>query len=123
VDDPTSGSHPLNVPRSDRTAIADAVTVLDRPGENISDRFHSAVGMPWEPRAVIVGVVTSKIVQEEKRIEIRCIAETENTPKVHTGTFECRLGSNETFDRSHGHIDAPLINDTPIRCRRRLYAG
>src|SRR5215475_6710926 len=95
VDDSPAGSHPLNVARADGAPIAHTVAVFHGAGEDVGDGFYAAVRMPREPSEVILGNVVAKVVEEEKRIKVGCVAESKGSAKVHSGTFERRFGLNE----------------------------
>ncbi len=74
--------------------------MLDRTGQDIGDGFNSAVGVPREAREIVLRNVVAEIVQKEKRIEVRCIAETKRPAQVNSRALEGRLGSDEPLDGS-----------------------
>jgi hypothetical protein len=53
MNDPAPGSHPLNIACTDDTAVAHAVTVFDRAGEDISDGLNPAVRVPGKTCQII----------------------------------------------------------------------
>src|SRR5579864_5869510 len=57
VENAASSGHPLHVASGHFTFIAQAVTVLDRSGQDVGDGFDAAMWMPGKSRRVIVGVV------------------------------------------------------------------
>ena len=100
VDDPAAGGHPLNVPRRYGPAVSKAVAVIHGAGEHICDGLYSAVRMPGEPCKVVLRAVVSKVVQEEKRIQLLGFAEAESAAQPHPRALDCRLRGYETFDWS-----------------------
>ena len=63
VENAASSCHPLHVASGHFSFIAQAVTVLDRPGQNVGDGFDAAVWMPGKSGAVIVRIIVTEIVQ------------------------------------------------------------
>ena len=63
VENAASSGHPLHVASSHFPFIAQAVTVLDRPGQNVGDGFDAAVWVPGKSRGVIVRIIVAEIVQ------------------------------------------------------------
>jgi hypothetical protein len=61
VDDSAACGHPLDIPRSDCAAVANAVPVLDGSSQNIRDRLNAAMGMPRNSRQEILRYVIAKI--------------------------------------------------------------
>ena len=55
--------HPLDVAGAHPAAIAKAVAMLDRPGQNIGDRLDPAMRMPREASPIILGAIVAEIVQ------------------------------------------------------------
>jgi hypothetical protein len=60
--------------------------------------------MPWEARQVILRTVIPEVVEEEKRVEFRRVAEAERAAQVNARTFQGRLRPDEPLNRSKGHI-------------------
>jgi hypothetical protein len=77
--------------------------VLDRAGQHVGDRLDTAVRMPREPGQVIGGVVVSEVVEEQKRIELGGIAESEAALQTDACAFECRLWMNDLFNWTNRH--------------------
>src|SRR5207237_10816026 len=75
---------------------------------NIRDGLDSPVGMPREPSQIVGGDIIPKIVEKEKRIEVRRIAESKRAAQVHPRAFERWLGLDQPLDRSNGHIGLHL---------------
>src|ERR1700691_394659 len=92
VDDSASGRHPLYVTRSDRATVPDAVAVFHSSGEHIGDGLDAAMRMPGEACQIIPRNVVAEVVEQEERIELRCISEAERPAQMYAGTFKGRFG-------------------------------
>ena len=92
VDDPTAGRHPLDVAGGDAALVAQAVAVLDRAGQHISDSLDAAMRMPRKAGQVILRDVVAEIVQQQERIELGGVAETESAAQTHARAFQRRFG-------------------------------
>jgi hypothetical protein len=77
--------------------------VFDSPGENISDRFDTSVRVPGKARQIVFWDVVSKVVEQEKGVEVRRVAKTKCPPQVHTRTFHRRLGADKPLNRPNRH--------------------
>ena len=66
-----AGRHPLDVSRSERAPVAEAVVVVDGARKHVGDGFDSAVRMPRETGKVLAGIVVAEVVEEKERIEVR----------------------------------------------------
>ena len=104
VDDAPARGHPLQVAGPDGAAVAHAVAVLDRAGQDVGDGFDAAMRMPREAGEIIVRDVVAKIVEQEEGIEVGGIAEAERAAQMHARAFESGLGLDQAFDGSNGHI-------------------
>src|SRR6185312_10142878 len=91
VNDPAACGHPLHIAGRDGATIPHAVAVLHRAGQHVSHGLDSTMRMPWETSQVIRRDIIAKIVQQQKRIEITGIAETERSPQMYTCAFERRF--------------------------------
>src|SRR5258706_8783280 len=103
VEDSAAGGHPLPVARAERAMVPEAILVIDAAGQHIGDRFDSPVRMPWKPRAIIIGTIVAEIVEQQERIELARIAETEGATQLHPCAFEGGFGLNDALHRSNGH--------------------
>ena len=92
MDDAAAGGHPLDLAGVDASTVAEAVAVLDRSCQDIGNCFDAPVRVPWKSRQVIFRIVVTEIVQQQERVEVRCIAETECAPQMHAGSFNGRFG-------------------------------
>ena len=63
VEDAAASRHPLDIARTERAAVAEAVAVVDRPGKDIGDRLYAAMGMPGETGQVILRSVVAEVVE------------------------------------------------------------
>jgi len=59
--------------------------------------------MPRKASQIILGDIISKVIEQEKWIEILGVSEAEGAPQVHAGTFERRLRLDHTLHRSNRH--------------------
>jgi hypothetical protein len=104
VDDAAPRRHPLDIAGADGAAVPEAVAVLDGSREDVSDGLDPAVGMPREASQVILRTVIPEVVEEEKWIEFRRIAEAECAAQVNARAFQGRLRFDEPLNRSKGHV-------------------
>src|SRR5450631_3506819 len=59
--------------------------------------------MPGKALQIVFRNVIAKIVQQQERIEFRCVAEAEGAAQMHAGPFHRWLSFDETFDGTNGH--------------------
>src|SRR5262245_13282459 len=83
--------------------------MVDRAGQHVSDGLDAPVRMPWEPGAVVVGPVVAEIVQQQERVEVAGIAESESAMELHPGALHRGVGLDDALDWSNGH-DAPCLS-------------
>src|SRR5437870_12498807 len=103
MEDPAAGGHPLHITGSESALVAEAVTVVHRPRKDIGDGFDPAMGVPGEPREVILGVRVTKVVEQQKGIEFFCISKAECAAKVHTVAHDGRLCLHASLDWTNVH--------------------
>ena len=103
VQDAAACGHPLDVAGAEVAFVPEAVAVRDGPGEHVRDRFDAAVRMPREPGEVILRVLVAEVIEQQKRIELVGVAETEGTAELHTGALESGTRLDDSFDRTNGH--------------------
>src|SRR6266571_3499796 len=103
MEDPAARGHPLHVTRSQGALVTEAVTVVHRPREHVGDGFDPTMGVPGEPRDVILGVVVTKVVEQEKGIEFFGVAKAERAAQPHAGALDGRLRLDNSLDWSNGH--------------------
>ena len=65
------------VARAERTAIPQAVAVLNGAGEHVGDRLNPAVRMPREPRSIVFRGVAAEVVKEQEWVKFGGVAEAE----------------------------------------------
>ena len=76
------------------------------PGKNVGDGLDAAVGMPGEAGQIILGNVVAEVVEQQERVEIGSVAETECAAQVHARAFQGRLGFDQPLYGSKGHISS-----------------
>jgi hypothetical protein len=87
MDDAATGRHPLNVARTDRAMVTQAVGMIDRSCQNVSDRLDSAVWMPGKPGEVIRGNVIPEVVKKEEWVKFIRASKAERAPQMYTRTL------------------------------------
>ena len=95
MNDAAAGGHPLHVAGGDSAAVAQAVAMLDCPGQNVRDRLDPAMRMPRKAGQVILGNLVAKIVEQQKGIVVRGVAESERAPQMHARAFHGGLGLDQ----------------------------
>src|SRR5215471_3712049 len=110
VDDPAARGHPLHVTGGNRSSIPHTVAMLDGPREHIGYGLNPAVGVPRESCQIVLGNVIAKVVEQQERVEIRCVAEAKGAAQMHSGAFESGFGSAEPLDRSYRHRWPPAAS-------------
>ncbi len=87
MDDPTSGSHPLDIPRANNSFVSETVTVFYVSVQNIGDCFDPAMRMPRETLYVVIWIIRTEIIKKQKRIEHGHFTESKNPFQVNASTF------------------------------------
>ena len=95
--DTPPGSHPLNVTGTDSSGVAERVFVVHNAGKNIGHGFNAAMGMQGETGFVIASIRGSKVVQQQKRIEIVQSLRSNASLQLYACPFDDRLGLNDLF--------------------------
>src|SRR5713101_7586722 len=103
VENPAPGGHPLHVAGAQRPLVSQAVAVVHRPGQDIGDGLDAAMRMPGEAGAIVVRAVVAKIVEQQERIELAGLSESERAVELHPGAFHGGGGRNDTLHGSNGH--------------------
>jgi len=67
--------------------------VLNRAGQDVGDGFDAAMWMPGKSGRVIVEVIVTEIVQQEKWIEFPGLAEADGALQFDARAFDDRFGS------------------------------
>src|SRR5579871_5087721 len=88
MNDSAACGHPLHIAGRDGAAVPHAVSMLHRTGQHVSHCLDSTMRMPWETSQVVRRDIITKVVQQQKRIEITGIAETKRSPQMHTCALE-----------------------------------
>src|SRR6185436_9770785 len=107
VHDAATRGHPLDIARAEAAAIAEAVAMLDRAGEDVGDRLDPAMRMPRKPGHVVARAVVAEIVEQQEWIELGGIAEAERALQLDAGAFNGRGGVQQRLDGSDGHVGSP----------------
>src|ERR1700730_11779455 len=113
VDDATPRRHPLHVAGGDGTAVSHAVTMLHSSGKDIGDGLNPAVRVPWKARQIILGNIIAEIVEQEERVKLLRVSESECAPQVHACAFESRLGFNQPPNRSNETSSRDYLRAVP----------
>src|SRR5262245_46815230 len=103
MNDAAARRHPLHVAAAKRAAIAEAVAMFDSARQDVRDRFDPAMRMPRKACEIVARILVAEIVEEEKRIELRGVAESECPPEMHARAFGGRGRLGDAFDGSNGH--------------------
>jgi hypothetical protein len=101
VEDSSSRSHPLYVPATKCALVSEAVAMVDAAGKDISDGYDAAMWMPGEAGKVVVRVLVSEIVEEEKGVEFAGFPKSECATQVNARAFNRRLGLYDALDGSY----------------------
>src|ERR1051326_3564438 len=108
VNDAAARGHPLNITGTDGAAVSHTVPVIDISREDVRDGLDPAVRVPRKPGQIVLGHVIAKIIEQQKRIEVLGIAETERAPQMHAGALDSRFRANDTVYRAKRHM-APIF--------------
>jgi hypothetical protein len=100
VQNPAARRHPLHVARAHLALVAQAVAVLHRARQHIRNRLDSAMRMPRKSLQIIGRILIAKIVQQQERIELLGLPETEGALQLHTRALQRRFGLNHFFNWS-----------------------
>src|SRR5690242_14911443 len=103
MDDAAACRHPLDIAGRDSAAVAHAIAVLHGSSEHVRDGLNPAVGVPREPRQIVLGNVITEVIEKEKRVEVGCVAESERASQAHARTFQGWLGPDESLNGSKRH--------------------
>src|SRR6185312_8853084 len=104
-----AGRHPLHVAGAKRTAIAEAVAVVDRTSQHVCYRLDAAMRMPRKAGEIIFGTIVAEIIEEQEGVGQRRIAETEGAVQMDAGAFQRRLRLRKLSYGSDGHGNTPLL--------------
>src|SRR5580658_3636681 len=108
MDDAAARSHPLHITRTDGSAVAQAVSVLNRSRQHVGNGFNSAMWMPGKSCKVIIGHVVPKVVEQQEWIKLRRVAEPKRAAQVHACAFERGFGFNQARDGAYRHFCSPV---------------
>src|SRR6185312_15383744 len=116
MDDASPCRHPLDIARRNGAVVAHAIAVLHGSRQDVRDGLDSTVGVPREPRQIVLGNVIAEVVEKEKWVELGCVAESERAAQVHARAFERRLGPDESLNGSKGHLWLQYLESTVMDC-------
>ena len=100
MDDAAAGGHPLHVARSYDALVSKAVAVGHVAFQNIGDRLDAAVRVPGKAFEVSRGIGVAEIIEQQKRIEERDLAVSEDSPEMNPRSFESGLAFENLPDLS-----------------------
>jgi hypothetical protein len=103
VNDAASCRHPLNLAGANRSAIPQAVLVIDGSGEHIGDGFDASMRMPREAGRVVFRGVAAKLVEEQKRVKLRGASKPKGAVEMHSCSFELRPRSDQFLNGPQRH--------------------
>src|ERR1700687_4364108 len=103
VDDAAAGGHPLHIVRGDRAAVAEAVAVFDGAAQHVRDGLHPTVRMPRETFQVVVGLVGTEVVEQQKGVINLWATEADRAVQVDAGTFDDGAALDDL-------ADAPVVH-------------
>jgi hypothetical protein len=63
--------------------------------------------MPRKAGKIIAGVVVAEVVEQQERIELGGVAESERALKLDAGAFNGRGGVQQLLDGTDGHVGSP----------------
>ncbi len=88
---------PLNVTGGHAALVAEGVAVGDLAGEDVGDGFDAAVRVPGEAGDVVGGTLVAEIVQQQERVELLGLAETEGALELDARAFHGGDGFDGLF--------------------------
>jgi hypothetical protein len=103
VEDAAASGHPLDVAGAECSTIPEAVAVRDVARQHVGDRLDAPMRVPGKAGEVVRGVVVAKIVEQQERIEVGRIAESERALQPDAGAFERGFRRTDVSDRANGH--------------------
>src|SRR5271169_1918819 len=84
--------------------------VLNRAGQDVGDGFDAAMWMPGKSGRVIVGVIVTEIVQQEKWIEFPGLAEADGDARAFTNSTSSVIVISSPTTSFKGRIpDQPVV--------------
>jgi len=98
MQDAAAGCHPLHITGCHLAFVTQAISVLDRACEHVSDRLDAAMRMPRESRDVVLGIVVTEIIEQKEGIELLGFAETKGSLKLYAGTLNGGRGLDDLLD-------------------------
>jgi hypothetical protein len=62
--------------------VSQAVAVVDRPRQHVSDGLDAPVRVPGEPGAVVSRIIVAEVVEQQEGVELARVAEAEGPAKL-----------------------------------------
>jgi hypothetical protein len=100
---PTPGCHPLHVASGQLAAVTETVAVAHGAREHVGDGFDTPMRVPRKSGQIVVGVLVTEVVEQEKRIEVTSVTKTKSATQSHTSAFNGGFGLNDSLDWSYRH--------------------
>ncbi len=116
VDDATTGRHPLDAARAEKTGIPLVVAVFHRPRQHIGDGFETAMRMVGETRKVVTWIIRAEFIEQQKRIEMIELRRCNYARHAHTGPVRRWMPLQYPADGSrfsHRFLPATLLRPRP----------
>ena len=88
--------------------------MVHRAGQDVRDRFDPAVRMPWKAGDVVVRVLVPKVVEQEERVEITGVPESEGALQPHARALHRGFRLNDSLEGSDRHGQAPVATSLSI---------
>ena len=101
MQDAAPGGHPLNLARTDLTRVPERILVPDSSGEQVSHGLDPAMGVERKAGLVIGRILRSKVIQEQKRIDMVEGARSDASFKPDAGSFNDGLRLYDFCDFSY----------------------
>ena len=87
VDDPAPRRHPLDIPGGDNALVSHTVPMFHISPENISDCLNAPMRMPGKTLHKVLRIVGPEVIQQQKRVKHRHLAESKHPFEVNPGTL------------------------------------
>jgi len=97
------GTVTVHVTRAESPLVPQAVAMGDRPLEHVGDGLDAAMRMPGKAREIVLGALVAEIVEQQKRIELGGIAESEGTPELDPRSLHRGPGFGDSLNRTYRH--------------------
>ena len=111
--DALPGGHPLALACGEHSTSALRVVVTEGTLDHVGDGLDATVGMPWEARDVIVGVVAAELVQQHEGVDVAQLVRADDPIQPNA----CSIGHGHPFDypRNAGNFGFHQNSSGPFR--------